>query len=469
MLHHIFNSGFYNTTFWFAFAVALALVLRIPLRRHRLVFALLFFALSLGTLGNLCLSLYRAYSVPRDIMQDITSASEFLEGRPLYPDDMTRRINDTLAKEGPRGSLLERWPGLRDRERAQFHEMATSHWVQAHPPFMTLCTAPFVQWLGILGTQIAFVLISVLALALTLYLIRIELFPEWDGWSAALVGIAILGWEPVLTVLRAGQSGLLLGALLTSSWFLLRRNRPGWAGIAAGVAVSLKLVPGLILLVLLMRHRRAFLSAIMTIASIALFVLGMTSVRDHLDYFNTSRGIVEMYAAYSGNLSLLGTLARGLRDLSLPFPLARGLWLVCGLALAAAFAWQMKYRPTRGREKIGTDVEFALAMTLMPLLSPVSWDHYLVFLILPLAVLGSRVISQGTRLTRLRYSALLLFFAIPDSAFLWTFDLCTAADCHGLGIWLALTQRMLGMGILTMWLSRWLAREPDAAVSRRAC
>lgn len=459
MFKFILDSGLHNASFWFLLLGTLALALNRRWPERRLAAALVMFLLVAGTLSNLSLSLYRAYSVPRDVMQDIVSAKEYLDGRPLYPPDMTPRIRAALEEEGPRPSLLEAWPSLRQREREQLDDMLNSQWVQAHPPFMTLFVAPFVHWFGILGTQAAMILMSLVALGVTLALLRLELFPQVRGRSFAILCLMILGCDPVLTALRSGQTGLLLGGLLTISWFLVRRGRPGWAGMAAGMAITLKLIPAVILLVLVMRHRRAFVSAVLTVAAISLLTLGLTSVRDYADHMNTSRGVVEMYAAYSGNLSLLGSLARSLRDLGAPFALTRAVWLFSGGLMALAFAWQLRKRPDPSAEKEQVDLQFALAMTLIPMLSPVAWDHYLVYLILPLTVLVCRVIAAGRRGLSLGLAGLLLLFALPDALFHLALAICSANGVSWVATWLILDFRLAGLCVLTVWALRGMRPE----------
>lgn len=446
MLSQLLNSGCINATVWFTLVAGTALALRWQPSKHRVIFGLLFTFLVVGTAGNVCLACYRAYAVPRDILQDVVSAQEYLQGRPLYPSDMTERINVALAKEEPRPSLLARWPDLKKREEEQQREALTSHWVQAHPPFMTLFTVPFVKYLGILGTQIAFILVAVLALAGILWMIRTELFPKVAGCWFVVIGIALLGWDPVLTTMRSEQASLLLSGLLTSSWFLLRRALPVGAGLAAATAVSLKLIPGLILLVLLLSQRRAFIAAVAGLLGIGLFTLMATSMQDHIDFIHTSQGVVQEYAAYSGNISLLGVLARGTRDQGLPFEAARGAWFVIGLLFVGGFVWLTR------RRQPSIELEFALAMTLMPLLSPIAWDHYLTFLILPLAVLVQNV--------GVRAWSLLLLFAVPDATFSWLLEQFTTAGCHRLALWFILPMRAIGLTVLASWLVRRMTPTP---------
>jgi hypothetical protein len=186
----------------------------------------------------------------------------------------------------------------------------------------------------------------------------------------------------------------------------------------------------------------------------------LTSTQDFAAHYNTSRDIVESYASYSGNVSLLGTLSRGLRSLDLAFSVARLLWLACGVTLGIAFAWQIRKPPAPVYAKVDIDLQYALAMTLMPILSPVAWDHYMVYLILPLSILASRVQMHKNHRLALGLVGLLVIFAIPDAVFHWTLAQCSQEGLHGVGIWLALNLRIVGLGLLTVWLSREISRIP---------
>ena len=174
--------------------------------------------------------------------------------------------------------------------------MLKEKWVQAHPPFMSLYTALFVWKLGILGTPIAFTFVALAALVLTLQMIRLELCPNVSFWNALLIGIAILGWDPVQGVFRRSQSGLVLICLLTATWFLLRQGRrsggdrnrhrdlvetgsrshPSRAGTTASPGVLFRNTDDLV---------------------IGLAVLGLTSLQDYIDYFSVPTASLNDYAA----------------------------------------------------------------------------------------------------------------------------------------------------------------------------
>src|SRR5215472_15950416 len=110
MIDFVLNSGLLSVTFWAAlltFVAVLASWLRAP-RTPALptfVTAALFLAfLVVGTFVSLGYGLYKAYVSPRDLLQDIVSAREYLAGHSLYPDNMNERMREAVASEPPRRS-----------------------------------------------------------------------------------------------------------------------------------------------------------------------------------------------------------------------------------------------------------------------------------------------------------------------------------------------------------------------------
>ncbi len=100
------------------------------------------------------------YEAPRDIMQDIVSSQEMLQGSPLYPPNMVEMTRASLKREPARLSLGRVWPRLREREREALRRAVTFLWIQAHPPLMALFLASIVASLGMHGTYVAFSLLS---------------------------------------------------------------------------------------------------------------------------------------------------------------------------------------------------------------------------------------------------------------------------------------------------------------------
>src|SRR5262249_13115117 len=429
MLNFLMHSGLMNGTLWAVVLTFLA-VLVSRLRTHAgsqqqaivpgfLTTPLFLGFLAAGTCLNLGYGLYKAYRSPRDGMQDIVSAQEFLAGRSLYPDRMNELMRQACEKE-PRPSLF-RWSAtLEAREIESRERTFREHWVQAHPPLMTLFVTPFVAGGGILGAQLAVLLLSLAGLGLSLALIGRGL-----GWNLSrrywlIIVLGLLGAEPIVNTLRAGQSGLLLGTLMVVGWYALRRGRPVLAGVVIALATALKMYPSLLLVYLLLRHRRAFVSAVVTLLVVVVLIGTLTGWATFAEDAATTRGVVAEYEQFPNNLSLLGLAARTLGTPGEASGKARAFFYGLALAAVAAAAWASRPRSQDREEGIALDAEFSLFVALMPLLSPISWVHYLSILLLPLAVVGSRALTPGApRSATLGFLGILVILCVPDTGFTW--------------------------------------------------
>ena len=383
--------------------------------------------LAVGSIWNLAFSVYEGYAVPRDIMQDIVSAQELLADWSPYPHDMTQRIGIALEREPPRFSLVSWSPALLEKEREARRDAAGSDWVQAHPPGMTLLMVPLVALGGVQGSYLAFCLLSLAALLVGLHLLERGLELELTGRQKLVLSLLVVGWFPALGVFRNGQTGLVLGTLLIVCWYSLKRDRPIWAGVAAGLATCIKLYPGAVLIYLLVRHRRAFVAGSLTLALLLCLPLPFFGLTPYQDHFDTAHNVVEQYAAYPTNVGWLGMLARLSGALPGQLGIGRPLWLALGLVVVCAACLLVRRKPassssTAGAEENeGLDLEFSLFVVLTVALSPIAWYHYLPVLLMPLAVLGQQVFRRTTSPAAvLGFTGLLLALAVPDPAFLRT-------------------------------------------------
>src|SRR5208337_1084916 len=202
------------------------------------------------------------YVAPLAIIQDIVAAQQALEGKPLPTTEIEPLIRRTLAEERRPAPMETFWPQLRKEEQQEYDTIATRISEQAHPPFMTLFIAPFVYFLGVHGSSLAFSLLSIGCLGMTLVLLCRGLQSSVTTSQKVLLSSVFLSWYSMFWVVRAGQLGALLGALVVIGWYCIRRDRPICGGLAVGVASSLKFFPALLLIYFLLRHRRAFLSGV---------------------------------------------------------------------------------------------------------------------------------------------------------------------------------------------------------------
>lgn len=471
MVSALLESGLYSVTLWVTLIVWVAALTEFVRRRPLLasfVPQILTWRISLavilvGTLLNLAGGIYKGYISPRDLMQDIVSAQQYLAGRSLYPNHMNQLMRKAIEEDPPH-SLLAWSSSLREKEIDSVELTLSQHWVQAHPPLMTLCVTPLVATLGVGGTYLAMVALSLLCFVATLCLIQKGLKVHLQPRHALLLLLVLLGWSDLISALRLGQPGLVLGFLLVAGWYLLRSKRPELAGVAVGAAAALKAFPLLLLFYLLLRHRRAFLTAIATLAILILFGGVMAGWDSYLEHLETARGVVAEYADYPANMSLLALVARLDGPQGQPHPLAQALFYAMGFVILAVMAFYFWRNPRRSDEKpVFLDLEYSLMMTVMVMLSPVSWDHYLVIVLLPLVVLGQQVLG----VTHLRPGPVALFAGIvtlltlPDPTFGLLSRLATDATGPMVARLIFMPLRTYLLAILCYWLVRQAVRTPQ--------
>jgi hypothetical protein len=211
----------------------------------------------------------------------------------------------------------------------------------------------------------------------------------------AMVVIVLSGVSSIaVEAVSVGAQSSVVALLLTVAWWRTREGDDRVAGVAVGVAVTLKLFPWLLLVLLVFRRRTTGLWAVVTAATINGLGLLFPGV--------TLRGALE--AVSSANLSesaeLNGSLTRLLGEWIPAGPLTVLLALVGGL-LAVAIArapWSM-------------DAQWFAVLAIALAASPLIWRHYALALIPALVWLAWRGGRPGKWVVAL--AALLLFLPYP--------------------------------------------------------
>jgi hypothetical protein len=309
-----------------------------------------------------------------DFFQEYASARSWFEGLPIYGD------HHQTAPRYLHVSL--------DEKRAHV-------FVNAHPPTSVLLALPFAR-LDFADAFLAWNLVSRSALAASLWIVRRQLGIPFSPWSIAPLISLLLLCYPLWEQSRLGQLTLVLLLLVTGSWAAERSGRPWLAGALLGAATVIKLFPAFLLLYFALRGRwkvvMAGLVAIAGLTALTVIVLGLDAYRS---YFLTVLPEIQWFRVGWNNDSLWGFWSRLFdpapehkRDRSLTDPLfyspalAKALSLLSS-AVTTAFLAAAVRRDATGRR---CDLTFAIAVTAMLLVSPICWDHYLLLLLVPLAV-----------------------------------------------------------------------------------
>ncbi|MFI7210250.1 glycosyltransferase family 87 protein [Micromonospora maritima] len=227
------------------------------------------------------------------------------------------------------------------------------------------------------------------------------------GLAAAV--LAVLVWsEPLHRNFYLGQINIFVLLLVVAD--LARPDRSRFKGVGVGLATTVKLLPGLFVVYLLLTRRiRAAVVAGATF--VGLTVLGaVVQPRGSYDYwiagraFDSSRPLATSGPRYAGNQSLQGFVSRllGSDELnSRPWALSVVIAAAAGLGLAVAL------------HRLG---EEAMAMVVVGfttlVVSPVSWSHYWLW-IGPMALVLLDLARRARGAARLPAGALAVAAVLP--------------------------------------------------------
>jgi len=312
-----------------------------------------------------------------DFFQDWASARNFFDGLPVYE-------NHHLT--------VERYLGLTTRTDGAAR---VEYEFNAHPPAAVFLALPLAR-LDYPDATLVWNLISLGAFALSAYLV-VRHLPLRFGVTAMVPLITLsLICSPFRQQCAQGQLGFILLLLVVGAWAAAKTGRWYGAGILLGLAAAIKLFPAFLLLYFCLTRRwKVVASAVLTFVVISAVSLGVLGPGAYRTYVNEVLPSVEVLRSNWINASLPGLWSKLFNPAAgqhvealwqCPV-LAQTLTLVSCLLIIAAFGWIT----LKARTDVEHDHSFALAVTAMLLVSPITWDHYLVLLLLPIAVTWSRL------------------------------------------------------------------------------
>ena len=257
-----------------------------------------------------------------------------------------------------------------------------------YPPFAALVMEP----LSRMPLGLAQALWTLATLAAVVALAPVALRPVVDRIGMPLTVTAILLSSPVRSHLRFGQVGVFLVLLVALD--LLHRKGPGkFRGWGLGLAIAVKLTPAVYLpwLFLSRKWKRLGGTLAWVVGSTVLGLLLLwPSAGDYM--FRASRDTTRFGANdIPGNQSVRGMLLRGLVASSGDKPAvaaphtAEVVWLVLAVLLVAVGTYQAWRCERAGNRLAAVGVLAALSVAV----SPISWVHHLVWLVLPISALAA--------------------------------------------------------------------------------
>src|SRR6266446_5819918 len=261
-----------------------------------------------------------------------------------------------------------------------------------YPPAFAVTLIPLTWVSNDLAVRIWLFLIQAAVVASLLIVYRMIGKPR-RAELLALVAV-LTTFFPLANTVLAGTMNSLLLLLLTAAWARWLRRRDATGGVLIGVAAVFKLFPAALLPYLVWRrHWKLLAAAVVTgLAGIGLG-LAVTSLDHNIYYFREMLPHLAAGTGYRENQSLAGVAAR-ICDPDTTNAGGSAGW--CGrlidwpaVLVLLTIVWRLTSRASR------SGLEFALAVTALPLISSVTWSFPLVILILPIALLIRHALSGG--------------------------------------------------------------------------
>jgi len=315
-------------------------------------------------------------------------------------------------------------------------QLTTQFGVHNYVPFFAVFMLPW-SFLPLPVGAALFALLSLALFGVTVVLVQTLLN---DGLGprprvGTLLALA-LALPYVHSCATLGNVGLLVLFLVVAAWFLVERGREWEAGLALGLAVLIKLLPGVLLVFLLLRRRFRVAGAAVAVVvvlglGLPLLTLGPAeAVRQHWEFYKRAAGQHSAYQTITADQPLKAKFSNNalpivLRRLLSPVnggadDEASGLYvnvadvprrtifivyaiLVAVFALASVMATLRsagRWPPAGLDELCALRAQFGVWCCLMLLLAPLVWTHYLPLAYWPLALLADR--AERTRLATRR-------------------------------------------------------------------
>jgi hypothetical protein len=258
--------------------------------------------------------------------------------------------------------------------------------ILGHPPTTAFYALPFalfeLQYLGrLLGSVV--IALAYVELSLILHELRVRAAASW-----AVLGVGALLFAPFfLYHLGVAQVSQLIAFALALAWYWLRRDRQIAAGIALGLACTIKLFPGgLVLLMLFARRWRGVIAAGTTWLAVCALMTARFGFSAWKNYLAGEKQVVDWWLGHASNATLQGVVLRLFHPAcasdTWSDPTAARLALAGSLVLLG-LCWYWS-RPSLQRGE--WNLPFALFTVWSLLSNAFYWEHYHVLLILPFAI-----------------------------------------------------------------------------------
>jgi glycosyl transferase family 87 len=323
------------------------------------------------------------------------------------------------------GDCVINWLGARAWERGiDVYSPRGLAWAQlpsfGHPPTTPLWYLPFTAY-GIFELNQVYGQLLLLLLLIHVVLVAAELRAPLPLLTA-LVAFALVCdtsfWANHVAMIQISEP---IAFLYVLAWIFLRRDHEITSGVMIGLALTLKLYAGLLVVMLLVgrRWRGAIAAGVvyLVFAVAATWRFGFACWREFVAMLPATQN---HWTGHIRNAGLQGIVQRwwypACGDRGPVLGRATALATLLSLLLVAAIAWSTRRALLRKSPPVpvddSVDLPFAMFSTASAWLNPVVWEHYAVTLILPIGVALFAAWRTRSRAWALGVTAVLIAVAL---------------------------------------------------------
>jgi hypothetical protein len=246
-----------------------------------------------------------------------------------------------------------------------------------YPPVLVILVVPLTLLPEtVAGSSAPGVLFTLALIACTVGALLALGVADWRCYPVALL------WPVTLESIEYGAIGPILALLVALGWRYRDRALSGGASMGAAVVLKVFLWPLVVWLTATRRWHGAGV-AVGTAAGLALVSWAAIGFRGLVDYPSLLRRLAELEAESSYSAFAL------LRTADVPELVARALVIAACVALLV-LAWRAARAPASDREESDRR-SLTLALAAGFVLTPILWLHYLVLLVVPIALARRRL------------------------------------------------------------------------------
>jgi alpha-1,2-mannosyltransferase len=302
-----------------------------------------------------------------DAMVDLRAARAFVEGYTPFSDAGAVRAH--VLELGPAGLG---------------HPPTTAFW------FLPLATYDEGQASAVL----TFLVLALFCLQVT-QMVRLKQLPAplLTSWLlfAYVISCSFMRYH-----MNVGQISAVIGFWFFLAWAAARRGRDLEAGLALGAACTMKLFPGLVVVMFLLNKRwRVVLGAVAAYVTVAVIMTSRFGLASWPVFLSKQANIADMWMSNIQNQSIHGVVAHIFAPICHPSGpvLKRATYIssAVSLALLGTSAW-LVWRSRAVRSAF--DLHFWLFVVLSCVCSQWTWEHYSVIYVGPVLVLACHLLDR---------------------------------------------------------------------------